>query len=328
LIDVNIIDIDDHQYETDLLLPLWKRVKICKFLYLSGESKMTTVEKQRTPDDIRSHVRERYGKLASEDRAQSASSCCGPSDTSTSCCEPSATIPIEHVAQIYDAPDVTDLPDDVTNLSLGCGDPVTLASLEPGQTVLDLGSGGGIDCFLASKRVGPEGHVIGVDMTAEMIEKARANKASIGAKNVEFRLGEIEHMPVADETVDVVISNCVINLSPDKPQVFREAFRVLNPGGRLAVSDIVTDGPLPKEVKNSLSAWAGCIAGALDIKDYLAAIEAAGFVDARFTPSYMDEAFIDEAAEQLDLGDVVSASDGTLYKTVFSAKVTARKPVD
>jgi SAM-dependent methyltransferase len=147
----------------------------------------------------------------------------------------------------------------------------------------------------------------------------------MGVENVEFRLGEIEHLPVADETVDVVISNCVINLSPDKPQVFRDTFRVLRPGGRIAVSDIVTDGDLPAEIKNDLSAWAGCVAGAWDAKDYVAAIEAAGFVDVELKPVYMDKKTIDAAADQLDLGDV-AREDESLYKSIYSAKVTGVKP--
>jgi SAM-dependent methyltransferase len=205
-----------------------------------------------------------------------------------------------------------------------------LASLEEGQTVLDLGSGGGLDCFLAAKKVGSEGKVIGVDMTASMIEKARANAAKIGAENVEFRLGEIEHLPTPDNSVDVIISNCVINLSPDKPQVFREAFRALKPGGRIAVSDIVTDGPLPEAIKNDLSAWAGCIAGALDVKDYISAIEQAGFEDVELTNDYWDKETVDAAVEQLDLKhdpkEESEINQDMLYKTVFSAKITARKP--
>jgi arsenite methyltransferase len=230
--------------------------------------------------------------------------------------------------QLYETPEVLELPIEVTALSLGCGDPVTLASLEAGQTVLDLGSGGGIDCFLAAKKVGEGGYVIGVDMTPQMLEKARSNKEKLGAKNVEFRLGEIEHLPVADSSVDVVISNCVINLSPDKPQVFREAYRVIKPGGRLAVSDIVTDGPLPREIKTSLSAWAGCIAGALDARDYVNAIAEAGFQDIELTPVYMDKAVIDEAAQQLGLGQLVDSPNEALYQAVYSAKVSAYKPVD
>ena len=258
------------------------------------------------------------------------------------------------VSQIYETPDVMTLPDDVTGLSLGCGDPVTLATLEPGQIVLDLGSGGGIDCFLAARQVGKSGRVIGVDMTATMIEKARANKAKIGAENVDFRLGEIEHLPVENETVDVVISNCVINLSPDKAQVFRDAFRVLKPGGRIAVSDIVTGGPLPQELKDDLSAWAGCVAGALESDDYIAAIEDAGFVDVELTPTYLDESLLEEAAKQLGIEILEDADNGShilttnkedgtvkrielgvvkdfnakaIQQAVFSAKVTARKPL-
>jgi SAM-dependent methyltransferase len=286
---------------------------------------MTTNEKQVDPADIRTYVRERYGKIAEDFSPETMASCCGPEVSDSSCCGPEASATVISADQLYEM-DVSELSEDVTGLSLGCGDPVTLASLEPGQVVLDLGSGGGIDCFLAAKQVGATGYVIGVDMTATMIEKARANKAKMGVENVEFRLGEIEHLPVADETVDVVISNCVINLSPDKPQVFREAIRVLRTGGKLSVSDIVTDGPLPEEVKRSLSAWAGCVAGALDADDYVTAIEAAGFVDVELTPVYFDKAMIDSAVEQLDLGEVVVASTTTLEKSVYSAKVTARKP--
>jgi ubiquinone/menaquinone biosynthesis C-methylase UbiE len=239
---------------------------------------------------------------------------------------------------------------------LGCGDPVTLAALTAGQTVLDLGSGGGIDCFLAAKKVGPTGKVIGVEMTPSMLDRARANKAKLGAENVEFRLGEIEHLPVEDNRVDVIISNCVINLSPDKPQVFREAFRVLKPGGKLAVSDIVTDGDLPDAIKQSMSAWAGCVAGAMDVDDYIGAIEAAGFVDVEVEASYWGEEMINAAVDQLDpelksriaqakekgrsvivlqegpgsadLIEIDPAETGNFdpNKAVFSARVTARKP--
>jgi len=285
--------------------------------------------KESTSDDVRTYVRERYGKIASDSRPEEAASCCGPGASDDSCCGPTAVIDIDTISKIYETPDAAELPEDVTNLALGCGDPVTLASLEPGETVLDLGSGGGIDCFLAAKRVGETGQIIGIDMTAQMIEKARANKARMGIENVEFRLGEIEHLPVADDTADVIISNCVINLSPDKPQVFREAYRALKSGGRLSVSDIVTDGPLPDEIKNNLSAWAGCVAGALDVKDYTAAIEEAGFEDVKLTPVYLDKEIIDEAAEQLDITveEVVGANDETLYRSIFSAKITARKPL-
>ena len=290
---------------------------------------MSNEVKDDTSVEIRTHVREQYGKIASDFSPEKAASCCGPSTRNDNCCTPTAIIDIDTVSKIYETPDAAELPDDVTNLSLGCGDPVTLASLQPGETVLDLGSGGGIDCFLAAKRVGETGHIIGIDMTAQMIEKARANKAKIGVKNAEFRLGEIEHLPVADDTVDVIISNCVINLSTDKPQVFREAYRALKPGGRLSVSDIVTDGPLPNEIKNNLSAWAGCISGALDVKDYTAAIENAGFEDVKLTPVYIDKETIDKAAEQFDISidEVADSNNGSIYRSIFSAKITALKPL-
>lgn len=277
-------------------------------------------------EDIREHVRDHYGKIAADFKSDSAISCCAPSQADSSCCEPETTITIDQIATLYDAPEAADLPDDITGLSLGCGDPVTLASLQPGQTVLDLGSGGGIDCFLAAKRVGQTGRVIGVDMTPQMLEKARANKAKVGAENVEFRLGEIEHLPVSNESVDVIISNCVINLSPDKPQVFREAFRVLKPGGKFAVSDIVTDGPLPQELKDNLAAWAGCISGALDVTEYLNELKKAGFTDIELEPVYFEEALIVEAAEQIGL-TTVKATNHEYRKSVFSAKITAYRPV-
>jgi len=306
--------------------------------------------------DIRSVVRERYGSIAEKSNFDRQDPCCS-TQTQSSCCGTPDTDPdqLSKVVKLYQDPGVTDLPKEVTDISLGCGDPVTLASLKPGQTVLDLGSGGGIDCFLAAKKVGPSGRVIGVDMTAEMIEKARSNKVKVGVDNVEFRLGEIEHLPVGDDRVDVIISNCVINLSPDKDQVFSEAFRVLKSGGELAVSDIVTNGPLPDEIKNDLSAWAGCIAGALDVKDYIGAIESAGFVDVELIPSYWDQEVIDTAVQQLDLNQIIPAKgekgsglisieevdkgsnqiiidDGETtqgfdaQKAIFSAKVKAIKP--
>jgi SAM-dependent methyltransferase len=282
----------------------------------------------QTPNDIRTTVREHYGQIASTFQPSQRASCgCNTSASTSSCCGGGSTTTISPDLPIYETTDVNALPEDVTGLSLGCGDPITLAQLQPGQTVLDLGSGGGIDCFLASKKVGPTGQVIGVDMTPAMLEKARANKVKMNAANVDFRLGEIEHLPVADGTVDVIISNCVINLSPDKPQVFHEAFRVLRSGGKLAVSDIVTNGPLPEAVKASLSAWAGCVAGAWDANDYMNAIRAAGFTDVTLTPQYFPDEVLADAKSQLekevDLGD---ATAETLQKTVFSARITARKP--
>jgi len=218
---------------------------------------------------LRQSVRKGYAKVA-----KGSGSCCGPS---RSCCG-SPTKETASRAIGYSDEELAAVPDGA-DLGLGCGNPVALASLRPGETVLDLGSGAGIDCFLSARRVGPEGKAFGVDMTPEMLDKARRNAASTGVANVEFRLGEIEHLPVADSSVDVIISNCVINLSPDKPQVFREAFRVLRPGGRLMVSDIVLDSPLPKALLDSVSAYVGCISGASLKADYLAMMSAAGFTD-------------------------------------------------
>ena len=274
--------------------------------------------------DVRSYVREHYGQIA--EQFQETASSCGCRSSMSSCCSPSGEAAVSDVARIYTIPEVNELPEDVTGLSLGCGDPVTLAALQPGQTVLDLGSGGGIDCFLAAKKVGPTGHVIGVDMTPAMLEKARANRAKLSLENVDFRLGEIEHLPVADQTVDVIISNCVINLSPDKPQVFQEAYRVLKPGGKLALSDIVTDGPLPEAIKQNLTSWAGCVAGALDVKEYLTALEAAGFTQIEVTPVYLPKEAIDDAARQFSEAiDLSQVTGDSLYHAVFSAKITAYK---
>ncbi len=218
-------------------------------------------------EGVRRTVRERYGQ-----RAKAGTSCCA---TSQSCCgsQDSASQAIG-----YSEEQLNTIPGGA-DLGLGCGNPTALASLEEGETVLDLGSGAGIDCFLAAQAVGPSGRVIGVDMTAEMIDRARENARVNGVENVEFRLGEIEHLPVADGSADVVISNCVVNLSPDKPQVFRDAFRALKPGGRMFLSDIVLLKELPNEIRESIEAYVGCVAGASMKADYLAAIEAAGFQD-------------------------------------------------
>ena len=217
--------------------------------------------------------------------ASEAQSCCGTSSSDDACCGDAATddLAITNVAKLYQDTDVSDLPATVTDVAFGCGNPTAIAALQPGEVVLDLGSGGGIDCFLAAKMVGETGRVYGVDMTPEMIALARKNADKVGATNVEFRLGEIEQLPIGDAAVDVIISNCVINLSPDKDRVFREAYRVLRPGGRLQVSDIVWTKPAPESVKGDMEAWAGCVAGALLETEYVAAIEAAGFADVTST---------------------------------------------
>jgi SAM-dependent methyltransferase len=263
---------------------------------------------------IHDAVREHYAE-----RARNADSCCAP-DLTSACCDSKNVLYPEEL--------LTTMPDDVANFSLGCGDPITLAALQPGQTVLDLGSGGGLDCFLAAKKVGASGHVIGVDMTPEMLARARSSAERMGITNVEFRHGFLEDLPVDDNSIDVTISNCVINLSPDKVKVFNEVFRVLKPGGKLAVSDIVTDGPLPDAIKQSLSMWAGCVAGAVDAKDYIAMMESAGFTEISVTPTFFDKETVDEAIKDVsDQIDLKSVSQDDLYKTVYSARITARKPM-
>jgi len=248
-------------------------------------------------EQIRKMVREGYAQ-----RAKTGTSCCG----SSSPCGCGPTVDDVSRGVGYTDADLQAVPDGA-NLGLGCGNPVTLASLKPGETVLDLGSGPGLDCFLAAQRVGPTGRVIGVDMTPEMLERARANARKGGYDNVEFRLGEIEHLPVADSSVDAIISNCVVNLSPDKPAVFREAFRALRPGGRLMVSDIVLLHELPDTVRKSLEAYVECVAGASLKDEYLDAIRGAGFQDVRV---------IDETTY---------AADERLGIHAASVKVEARK---
>ena len=219
-------------------------------------------------EDVRDIVREKYGEIAVK-----KSTCCGPVHT---CC--GSANPAESISKGmgYSEKELKSVPDDA-NLGLGCGNPTALASLKKGEVVLDLGSGGGLDCFLAAEEVGKTGRVIGVDMTPEMISLARKNAEEGNHKNVEFRLGEIENLPVADNTIDVMISNCVINLSPDKKRVFQEAYRVLKPNGRLMISDIVLLKSIPDSVRESIDAYVGCVAGALMKNDYFAAISSAGF---------------------------------------------------
>jgi arsenite methyltransferase len=223
--------------------------------------------------EIKKQVRDRYARAA-----KTGSSCCAP--VSSPCCGGKTEASPGQASQIigYTPEELAAVPEDA-DLGLGCGNPTALAGLRMGETVLDLGSGAGLDCFLAGKKVGPDGRVIGVDMTPEMIDRARENARKNRVANVEFRLGEIENLPVADGSVDVIISNCVINLSTDKPRVFREAFRALRPGGRLMVSDLTLKKPLPKEIQASVEAYVACIAGAMIKDDYLGAIRQAGFRD-------------------------------------------------
>jgi len=230
---------------------------------------MTTPDAQ-TPD-LKTMVRARYGSIATADTA----SCCAPA---ASCCAPTTQMDAADKARAmgYAEADLAAVPDGA-NLGLGCGNPQAIAALQPGETVIDLGSGAGFDCFLAARAVGSTGHVIGVDMTHEMLAKARTNAARIGATNVEFRLGELEHLPIADNTADVILSNCVINLVPDKQRVFRETYRVLKPGGRLAISDVVNISALPEDLRGDAELICGCVSGAAAAAQIEAWLAAAGF---------------------------------------------------
>jgi arsenite methyltransferase len=254
-------------------------------------------------EKVKKVVREGYAKIAKQD-----SSCCAPSK---SCCG-SGNLAEDISKSIgYTEEELRGVPEGA-NLGLGCGNPVALASLKEGEVVLDLGSGAGFDCFLAATRVGDEGRVIGVDMTPEMLEKARENARKVNSKNVEFRLGEIENLPVADSSVDVVISNCVINLSPEKRRVFNEAYRALKPGGRLMVSDIVLLKELPDVLKNPIEAYVGCLSGALLKDEYIKTIKAAGFKDVRT---------IDEASFPMEF----IANDPTAKEVIKNSKISPEK---
>jgi len=264
----------------------------------------------QSPTPIHETVREHYA-----DRIKNSASCCG----SDACCSTESSL--------YPVDLLNSVPSDVSSTSYGCGDPITLASLKPGQTVLDLGSGAGLDCILAAQKVGEKGKVIGVDMTPEMIKQAQTNIKKVNLKNVEFRQGYLEELPVDSNTVDVIISNCVINLSPDKEKVFNEAYRVLAPGGKLAVSDIVTAGPLPEPIKQSLSAWAGCVAGAVEAEEYIGMMKSVGFTDISITPVFFDKETVDTAlADFNDEIDLSGYSREDIYKAIYSAKITAYKP--
>lgn len=248
------------------------------------------------PDDIRAAVREQYGSIARDAR----SGCCAPGT-----CAPGAEASL---ALGYSADDLAAVPEGA-NMGLGCGNPAAIAGLGEGETVLDLGAGGGFDCFLAAKQVGPKGYVIGVDMTSEMVSKARANARKLGTTNVDFRLGEIEHLPVADASIDVILSNCVINLSPDKAAVFREAFRVLKVGGRLAISDVVAMRALPEALQNDVAALTGCVAGAADVATVEGLLAEAGFENVSVTIKTESRTFIRDWMPGTGIEDyVVSAT--------------------
>jgi len=279
-------------------------------------------------ENVRENVRKRYGRIAESGKTGGGSttlpSCCGnPADFLTgnpmaSCCGDKEVNP-EQLAHLmgYGKEDLSGIPEGA-NMGLGCGNPSAIAALKPGETVLDLGAGGGFDCFLAARQVGDAGHVIGVDLTPEMVVKARRNVEKPGMKNVEFRLGEIEHLPVADNTVDVILSNCVINLSPDKAAVFKEAFRVLKPGGRLAISDIVAAAELPDEIRRDMALVTSCIGGAAQVEDLEKMLSDAGFEKIRIAPKRESR----ELIGQWDLHP-----EKTLADYVVSASIEAVKPV-
>jgi arsenite methyltransferase len=273
-------------------------------------------EKIMSTADIKDVVKEKYGQAALRVKT-GGSSCCGAT-ASSGCCDPITS-------NLYDSTQAQQIPEEALLASLGCGNPTALAQLNPGETVLDLGSGGGIDVLLSAKRVGPTGKAYGLDMTDEMLALANENKCKAGIKNVEFLKGEIEHIPLPDNSVDVVISNCVINLSADKDRVLREALRVLKPGGRFAVSDVVTRGEMPAEIRKSVLLWVGCVAGALEENDYRAKLASAGFEKIEIEPTRVYR--IEDAREflsgqNIDVDAIAPQVDGKF----MSAFVRAVKP--
>ena len=267
--------------------------------------------------DIKEVVRQKYGEAALR-VTSGGSSCCGAS-VATECCDPITS-------NLYDVSQAGEIPEEALLASLGCGNPTALAKLNPGETVLDLGSGGGIDVLLSAKRVGATGKAYGLDMTDEMLNLANDNKRRSGVENVEFLKGEIEHIPLPDGSVDVVISNCVINLSADKDAVLREAFRVLKPGGRFAVSDVVTRGEVPREIRQSVLAWVGCVAGALEENEYRSKLASAGFEQIELEPTRVYR--VEDAREfltgqNIDVDAIAAEVDGKF----LSAFVRAVKPL-
>jgi len=268
-------------------------------------------------ENVKEVVREKYGEAALRVRT-GGSACCGATAASAACCDPITS-------NLYDASQKGTLPEEAMLASLGCGNPTALAQLNPGETVLDLGSGGGIDVLLSAQRVGPTGKAYGLDMTDEMLALANENKRKAGAKNVEFLKGEIESIPLPENSVDVIISNCVINLSADKDSILREAFRVLKPGGRFAVSDVVTRGDINDEIRRSILLWVGCVAGALSEDEYRAKLQAAGFSEITIEPTRIYR--VEDAREFLSAAGVdVDAIAPQVDGKFMSAFVRATKP--
>jgi SAM-dependent methyltransferase len=267
---------------------------------------------------IKEIVREKYGQIAADVSKNSGGSCCGGGGSAASCCDPVSS-------NLYDIQQQSALPPDAVAASLGCGNPTALAELKEGQVVLDLGSGGGIDVLLSARRVGPTGKAYGLDMTDEMLSLARKNTAEAGVENVEFLKGEMEDIPLPDNSVDVIISNCVINLSADKRKTLSEAFRVLKPGGRFAVSDIVVRGEVPPDIKRSVELWVGCVAGALEESEFKAILTDVGFVDVDIEPTRIygiddAKAFLGEGGGEIE--SIGAEMDGKF----MSAFVRGQKP--
>jgi SAM-dependent methyltransferase len=268
-------------------------------------------------NDIKEVVKEKYGQAALRIKS-GGSSCCGAAPASGLSCDPITS-------NLYDGAQASQIPEEAMLASLGCGNPTALAKLNPGEVVLDLGSGGGIDVLLSARRVGPTGKAYGLDMTDEMLALANENKRKAGAENVEFLKGEIEHIPLPDNSVDVIISNCVINLSADKDRVLREAFRVLKPGGRFAVSDVVTRGAMPEEIRQRVLLWVGCIAGALEENEYRSKLKAAGFEQIEVEPTRIYR--VDDAREFLSSAGIdVEAIASQVDEKFMSAFIRGVKP--
>jgi len=268
--------------------------------------------------EIKEQVREKYGEAAL--RVRTGGSCCGSAPSASGCADPITS-------NLYDSTQTSQIPEEALLASLGCGNPTALAKLEPGETVLDLGSGGGIDVLLSARRVGPAGKAYGLDMTDEMLALARENQRKAGVQNVEFLKGEIENIPLPDNSVDVVISNCVINLSADKGRVLREAFRVLKSGGRFAVSDVVTRGEIPEEIRESMLLWVGCVAGALEEREYRSKLSDAGFENISIEPTRIyrsEDALSFLVGKGIDVEKIGALVDGRF----LSAFIRAVKPAE
>ncbi|HEY9428111.1 MAG TPA: arsenite methyltransferase [Gemmatimonadaceae bacterium] len=294
---------------------------------MTTEARENPAKVPTTLEEIRATVQERYGSAAQRvaEGATASGVCCKPVGDNGHCCDSKSESWDPITSDLYEAGETAGLPAEALLASLGCGNPTALAELHEGETVLDLGSGGGIDVLLSARRVGPTGKAYGLDMTDEMLELARKNAAEAGVSNVEFLKGEIERIPLPDESVDVIISNCVINLSGDKRRVLAEAFRVLKPGGRFAVSDVVVQGELPADVKRSMELWVGCVAGALQDEEFIALLRVVGFEDASIEMTRVYD-LEDARAFLVNTGLDVDRVAGEVAGKVGAAFVRARKP--